>query len=358
VLAAGVGAYGAALFHLITHAFFKALLFLAAGAIIHSLHTQDMKEMGGLWKKMKAVALVFFVGAVSLMGLPPFSGFWSKDEIVAAAWDTQMIIPFIFAFLGVFLTSLYMTRQCILLFSGKFNGKREPSLVSQKAQNPLWYLAGTSIVVGLLGTPFWNVLGNFITPQSDHGQHHEPNWLLMVFSVFTVFVGIGIVAMFYKKGSKRGSQRARAFMNVFQRAWGINSLAYKVFIPLLRKTSYIMMWIDTHLIDSWIRRLKFISTIVSQWLLMIEQLVIDKIVRGFGGIFYHAFSKVSYQFDINIIDRIVRESAITTKRVGRVNRKVQIGQIQFYLGFMLLVTLTIISIMVLFIFNTQLLPVL
>jgi len=118
-LAAGCGAYGAAIFHVATHAFFKALLFLGAGSVIHGLHDeQDMRRMGGLRKYMPVTAATFIVGWLAIAGVIPFAGFWSKDEILAKAWFHHDYALWAVGVVGALLTAFYMTRQVWLVFYG------------------------------------------------------------------------------------------------------------------------------------------------------------------------------------------------------------------------------------------------
>jgi NADH-quinone oxidoreductase subunit L len=125
-LAVGSGAYVAALFHMITHAFFKACLFLGAGSVIHGMHDeQDMKRMGGLRKWMPITAMAFIVSWLAIAGIPPFSGFWSKDEILAAAWQKNPAL-YVVGALTAGLTAYYMTRQVWLTFYGKPRWREEP----------------------------------------------------------------------------------------------------------------------------------------------------------------------------------------------------------------------------------------
>ncbi len=118
-LAVGVGGYVPAIFHMVTHAFFKALLFLGSGSVIHGLHgEQDMRRMGGLWKLMPITAGTFIVGWLAIAGVPPFSGFWSKDEILLYAWNESPILWAI-GLVTALLTAFYMTRQVVLTFFGR-----------------------------------------------------------------------------------------------------------------------------------------------------------------------------------------------------------------------------------------------
>ena len=119
MFALGIGAFTAGMFHLMTHAFFKALLFLGSGSIIHSTHTQEITEMGGLSKKMKTTTWTFIVGALSLSGFPLLAGFWSKDEILGFAFENGRYIIFIVGAFTAFLTAFYMFRLIFTVFYGK-----------------------------------------------------------------------------------------------------------------------------------------------------------------------------------------------------------------------------------------------
>ena len=118
-LAVGSGAYTAAIFHMVTHAFFKALLFLGSGAVIHGMHNeQDMRRMGALRKVMPVTAATFIVGWLAIAGVPPFAGFWSKDDILLAAYDKSPVL-WALGLITALLTAYYMTRQVIMVFYGE-----------------------------------------------------------------------------------------------------------------------------------------------------------------------------------------------------------------------------------------------
>ncbi len=117
-LALGVGGYFAGIYHLLNHSFFKALLFLSAGAVIHATHSQDIRDMGGLWKKMPITGTAFFIGAWSLSGFPPWSGFWSKDEILAKVYEYDSTL-FLVAAGAAFLSAIYIFRLFFIVFLGK-----------------------------------------------------------------------------------------------------------------------------------------------------------------------------------------------------------------------------------------------
>jgi NADH-quinone oxidoreductase subunit L len=165
-LGLGVGAYTGAFFHLMTHAFFKALLFLGAGSVIHGVSgEQDMRKMGGLKGKMKITFITMLVGTLAISGIPPFSGFFSKDEILSHAFQQNKAL-YIIGVIGAMLTAFYMFRMLYLTFYGKFRGTSEQEHHIHESPAtitiPLIILAVLAAVGGFLGIP------------GDNGQHH---WL-------------------------------------------------------------------------------------------------------------------------------------------------------------------------------------
>ena len=177
-LGLGVGAYTGAFFHVITHAFFKALLFLGAGSVIHAMsNEQDMRNMGGLRKKLPLTFLTMMVGTIAIAGIPPFSGFFSKDEILAHVYEHNKAF-WVIAVIGAMFTSFYMFRMMYLTFNGSFRGTtdQEHHLHESPASMtiPLIILAVLSALGGLIGIPA--VLG---------GGHWLENFLAPVFEVST-----------------------------------------------------------------------------------------------------------------------------------------------------------------------------
>ncbi|MFO1475373.1 MAG: NADH-quinone oxidoreductase subunit L [Verrucomicrobiota bacterium] len=209
----GLGAGGVAvgMFHLITHAFFKALLFLGAGSVIHGCHEeQDIRNMGGLRKFMPITFATYAIGMLALAGFPLlFSGFWSKDEILHAAhgWPVSKL-PFYMGLFGAFLTAFYMTRQVALVFFGRHRGgtsscesptsseqglavahpsrpHEEPHESPRVMTLPLVILAAFAIVLGFFGTPAWPWFQEFLD-----GRHAELNWAALFNRDVLVFLGI------------------------------------------------------------------------------------------------------------------------------------------------------------------------
>lgn len=156
-VALGLGAYSTAMFHVTTHAFFKALLFLAAGSVIHAMSgEQDVRKMGGLRKKLPITFIVFAIGTFAISGLPPFAGFFSKDEILAKAWTHNHLLFFFLAITSV-LTAIYMFRLFYLTFFGHFRGTNEQQHHLHESPRvmtiPLILLAFLSLTGGFLGMP-------------------------------------------------------------------------------------------------------------------------------------------------------------------------------------------------------------
>ena len=198
-LAIGSGAYVAAIFHVITHAFFKALLFLGSGSVIHGMHDeQDMRKMGALRALMPITAGTFIVGWLAIAGVPPFSGFWSKDEILLAAWEQKNIGPLLW-FVGLvtaLLTAYYMTRQVILVFFGeqRWDEDVHPHESSWTMTLPLCLLAGAGVGGGGINLPLvkeWLVLEHFLEPIFAHPHHFSSGTSTkVVLAVISVVIGV------------------------------------------------------------------------------------------------------------------------------------------------------------------------
>lgn len=209
-LGLGVGAYNGAFFHVITHAFFKALLFLCAGSVIHALHhEQDMRHMGGLRKKLPLTFLTMLIGTIAIAGLPPFSGFFSKDEILAHVYMHDKVMWGI-AVLGAFLTAFYMFRMLFLTFYGKYRGTHyaeEKIQESPKSMTvPLIVLAVLSAIGGVIGIPealggsHW--LSHWLAPVIKHtgeSPDHATEYALMGVSVVGVLISIAVAYGKYVK---------------------------------------------------------------------------------------------------------------------------------------------------------------
>lgn len=208
----GVGAYDGAFFHVITHAFFKALLFLCAGSVIHAMHhQQDMRHMGGLRKKLPVTFITMLIGTIAISGLPPFSGFFSKDEILAHAFEYNKVVWAIAVF-GAFLTAFYMFRMLYLTFYGTYRGTHHAEEKIHESPRsmtiPLIVLAVLSAIGGIIGIPealggnHW--LSQWLSPVVMHhaaAPDHATEYMLMAVSVVGVLIAIGFA---YQKYIKQG----------------------------------------------------------------------------------------------------------------------------------------------------------
>ena len=237
----GMGYSGIALFHLITHAFFKALLFLGAGAVIHACHhEQSIFKMGGLIKKMPITAITFIIGTLALCGVYGFSGFYSKDAILIAANDFDSTL-FYFLVFGALMTAGYMGRLIWIVFFGKANSDAASSAHEVKAvmSVPLIVLSLFAIFVGL--NAYWPFgLGISIVSDLDH-LHHLSNykeihkWVLILGSLAWVF-GLGVSLLFYGRGSSEDRLELK-FPKVFAflkgRLW-IDEI-YDVYVNTIQK---------------------------------------------------------------------------------------------------------------------------
>ena len=237
-LGLGVGAYTGAFFHVITHAFFKALLFLGAGSVIHAMsNEQDMRNMGGLKKKLPVTYLTMMIGTIAIAGLPPFSGFFSKDEILAHVYESNKIF-WLIAVIGAMFTAFYMFRMMYLTFNGKFRGttEQEHHLHESPASMtiPLIVLAILSAVGGLIGIPavfggnHW--LAGFLAPvfaasASKTGHltlDHTTEYILMAISVVAA-----LIAMLY--AYNRYVKQAHIPADEITRRSGLARLSYNKF---------------------------------------------------------------------------------------------------------------------------------
>lgn len=207
-MALGMGAYTTAVFHVMTHAFFKALLFLGSGSVIHAMGgEQDIRKMGGLGKHMKVTQITFLIGCLAIAGIPGFSGFFSKDEILAATFAHNKAI-YVLGLIGAMMTAFYMFRLYTLTFTGKFRGthEQEHHLHESPAAMtlPLIILAILSVVGGFVGLPavfsehhtLSSFLSSVVTNGAEHHLDHSTEWMLLGIStaVAVIFSFMGFSA--------------------------------------------------------------------------------------------------------------------------------------------------------------------
>ncbi|MFT7435893.1 MAG: NADH-quinone oxidoreductase subunit L [Psychromonas sp.] len=254
----GVMAFTSGFFHLITHAFFKALLFLGAGSVIHAMgDEQDIRKMGGLWSKTKVTAITFLIGTLAISGLPPFAGFFSKDEILVHAFQHNKLM-WVLAMLGSFMTAFYMFRLFFLVFKGQFRGTAEQEKgihESPKSMTiPLVVLAFLSIIGGFIGMPeifhLPHTLSNFLDPiflysksvSKDFGAitvSHGVEWLLMGCSVLLAVVALLLAYVLYVRKSiiPKTDIEVSGFQKVLYDKFYLDENYDKLFVKPIEKMS-------------------------------------------------------------------------------------------------------------------------
>jgi NADH-quinone oxidoreductase subunit L len=294
-LAVGSGAYVAAIFHMVTHAFFKALLFLGSGSVIHGMHDeQDMRKMGALRKLMPVTAITFIVGWLAIAGVPPFAGFWSKDEILLFAYDKSPIL-YAVGLVTALLTAYYMTRQVMMVFFGEAkwkdqaaehgaHGDFKPHESPWIMLLPLVVLAGLAIVGGGLQLPFnhdTKFLEKWLEPVIHLGERHITSgtddlmYPLMAVAIVVALAGIAFAVAVYNKHK------------------------FKAVEP-------------TVLANAW---------------------YYDKAVSDFmGGPGEKAFDGIAW-VDANVVDGAVNGTALAVRSSGGILRRVQSGVVRMYAAF-------------------------
>jgi len=264
-LAVGSGAYVAAIFHMVTHAFFKALLFLGSGSVIHGMHhEQDMRRMGALRKLMPVTAITFIIGWLAIAGVPPFAGFWSKDEILLYVYANNRGL-YVVGLVTALLTAYYMTRQVIMVFFGEAKWKNnardhgahgdfEPHESPKIMLFPLVVLAVLSVVGGAMQLPFskkLHFLEHWLAPvveESEADIHktwaYENKYVLLMVAVLIAATGIAAaIAVYAKKKSKAIEPR------VLEQAWFYDAGAAKLIGGPGRAAFNAVAWADTHIVD-------------------------------------------------------------------------------------------------------------
>jgi len=281
----GVGAYDGAFFHVITHAFFKALLFLCAGSVIHAMHhQQDMRHMGGLRKKLPVTFVTMLVGTIAISGLPPFSGFFSKDEILAHAFEYNKIVWAIAVFTA-FLTAFYMFRMLYLTFYGTYRGSHhaeEKIHESPKSMTvPLVILAVLSAVGGFMGIPealggsHW--LSQWLSPVILHqsaAPDHATEYMLMAVSVVGVLISIGLAYQKYVKGghvpvADEGKRTAMANLS-FQKFYVDEIYNLLIRRPLDALSVFFYKIFDTKIVDGIVNGLGWSASEASKGIRLLQ----------------------------------------------------------------------------------------
>jgi len=307
----GVGGVAAGIMHLLAHGFFKALLFLGAGSVIHGVHhEQDIRKMGGLRRLMPITFSTYAIGMMALSGVPFFfSGGWTKEEIFHATsnWPRSHL-PHYLMLIGVILTALYMTRQIIYVFFGNRRAASEHAPESPSVMTlPLIVLAVCAIFFSVVLTPAWPWLESYLT---GHPARFDPHLLIqpmIIVSLALVGAGVAIGIWIYRRGGETDPiQHAQ---------------------PALFRFLENKMWID-EIYDRTVIALSKILARLSDWM---DRHVWDGLVRGVGAV-GQFLARLTTGADERVINAGVDEGTIGAQGFGRVMSRWHSGQIQTYLG--------------------------
>jgi NADH-quinone oxidoreductase subunit L len=250
--ALGAGALAAGVLHLLLHGFFKALLFLAAGAVIHSVHTNDMGAMGRLARAMPRTAIVFLVGTLALAGVPPFSGFVSKEAILGGVWEAGLHGPFVLLSVTVFLTAFYMFRAVFLTFFGARGAGGHPHDPPGVMMGPLWLLALLSIAgTALGGATLGLTFPEFLRGATGVTLPHGPHWLTP-FSVGLALAGLLLAWLVYQRRAVSAEALTRGLGPLpawAARGYGLDALYVLLYRVVVLAFGRVVGWFDRYVVD-------------------------------------------------------------------------------------------------------------
>ncbi len=341
----GVGAFWAGSYHLLTHAFFKACLFLGAGSVIMAMHhEQDMRKMGGLGRVMPVTRWTYWISCVAIAGFPIASGFFSKDEILWKAFSSDALlipgwIPWLLGFIAAGLTSFYMWRSYFMTFTGPtatvhgHEPKEQPAAVT----GVLAVLGIGAILISFLGLPYlWTHIppwlehflhpvfqgADEVLPVSELSHNHGLEWILMAISVAVATLGLGIAWKLYRGRTSTVPQK------ILEKFPGIHRVIYnKYYVDEAYDATIVQGFMGFSRVSSWI-----------------DTNIIDGLVNAVG-VATREISNLDGAIDAYLVDGSVNLVANTIKRAGATVRKLQTGRIPSYLasfsvGVVVLVILT------------------
>jgi NADH-quinone oxidoreductase subunit L len=307
----GVGGVAAGIMHLLAHGFFKALLFLGAGSVIHGCQQeQDIRKMGGLRRPMPVTFVTYAVGMLSLSGLPLFfSGGWTKEEILhaTARWPSSHL-PHYLMLAGVVLTALYMTRQMIYVFFGDRRTASEHAHESPRVMTrPLIVLAICTIGLSVVLTPAWPWLHSYLRGETPHFNITQLIQPILFVSLALVAVGIGLGFVMYRNLGEVDplAQAQPALFRFLENKMWLDELYAQTVVAFSRMAARLSDWMDRYF-----------------W---------DGLVRGFGGL-GQLFGIFSANFDERGINPLVDETTTGARGLGRLLSDRHSGRIQTYLG--------------------------
>ena len=282
-MAVGPAGRDAALFHLFTHAFFKGLLFLGAGSVIHAVHSNNMSDMGGLRRLMPATFWTFLIGAAALAGVPPMAGFWSKDELLVSASSGHELL-FAIMLITAALTAFYTMRMVTLTFFGSYEGHGHPHESPPSMAAPLVFLAFGTIVVGFLGAPQLNAeFFKWVSFEEPEALKFVP-WIALL-GIAAALSGIALAWGLYGKRKERdpllvlGPVWTALHQRLYIDAFYMRAIVY----PVRDKLSASVYWFNQNILDGIVNGVATATRGVSQLVNLFDRDVIDGTVNGLAG---------------------------------------------------------------------------
>jgi len=307
-MAMGPAGRTAGFFQLFAHAFFKALLFLAAGSVIHAVHTNDMSEMGGLRKQMPITFWAFLIASLAAAGIPPLAGFWSKDELITVASEQGHDVLFLVMLGTAVLTAFYVTRALVLTFLGEYRGHAHPHESPVSMTSVLVVLAGPTVFVGLLGAPqLGAVFGQWVFFEEIEEALFVP-WIAVV-STAAALLGIAVAYLLYRRYPEPDPLRSLGgAYTIVSNKFYLDDIYWKGIIRPTRDD---------------------VSGGVYRW----DQTVLDGIVNGAAAL-TRGISQTVRRFDDTVVDGAVNGMANIAGFTGGLLRYIQSGNVQRYAVFL------------------------
>jgi NADH-quinone oxidoreductase subunit L len=297
----------AAFFHLFTHAFFKALLFLGSGSVIHATHTNNMSGMGGLRKPMPVTFWTFLIGAAALAGIPPLAGFWSKDELLVGASDGHEVL-FAVMVLTAIVTAFYTTRMVMQTFFGAYRGHGHPHESPVSMTGSLVVLATATVFAGWLGAgPVGAAFFDWVFFEEPEAVELVP-WVA-VLSIGVALLGLGAGYAVYRRWRERDPIRSLGpVYTLLENKYYLDDIYWKGIIrPIRDPLAAAVYWSN--------------------------QKVLDGAVNGAAGL-TKVFARVVNAFDRNVIDGAVNGAGNLAGFTGGLLRYIQSGNVQRYAAFL------------------------
>jgi len=321
--ALGVGAFAGGIFHLMTHAFFKALLFLGSGSVIMAMHhEQDMMKMGGLRKHLPWTYRTMLIGTIAIAGIPPLAGFFSKDEILWRAWSNGH--PFIWALLwiGAGMTAFYMFRLLFLTFWGEErmddHTRHHIRESPRRVVYPLAALAVLSAIGGFVGFPGWTGIPNkfehFLEPvirlpETSEALHHavSEELLLTVLSVAISLLGIYMAYRFYvlhPGTADRVTEKIKGFYGVVYRKYYVDEIYDALFVNRTKDLGNASYWVDSKLVDGTVNLIGAMTRWTATLSRLFDSYVVDGLVNLVGWINMQ-LNRITTAFQTGLVQRYV-----------------------------------------------------